>query len=134
MKLNIKKLLALTGLGSLVLFTAAFAGGRCRFADPERRAEFVVDRISDELDLNDTQKSKLDDIKKEVLAARKAHSEDRKGMVKQVIALIESDQWDAKAAESLIAKKRALVDQVSPKVLAKVAEFHAALTPEQRKK
>src|SRR5688572_4025830 len=132
-KLNLRKILSVAGLGSLVLITAAFAGGGCRFGSPEKRAQFIIDRISGELELNTAQEAKLGEIKDEILAARKEHREERQGMVKQLIALVEAPELDKKGVQDLIAKKRDHVDRVSPKIIALVAEFHKTLTAEQRK-
>lgn len=59
-------------VSGLIFLTLGLLVGGCRhYRSPEKRAEFVVKKITSELDLNDSQKKDLYRIKDEILSKRK---------------------------------------------------------------
>lgn len=129
-----KKLgLAVMGFVSLGMASAAFSGCR-HHRSPEKRAEWVVKKISSELDLTDVQVAKLNSIKDEFLAERKAHEGKRKVAVDEFLKQVRSDKMDTAKLQSIVDDRKLHMDQMGPKLVARIAEFHAMLTPEQRNK
>jgi len=61
----VKKGLYLSLIAFLLISVAGFAG--CRRHSPDQKAEFMVDYISETLDLNESQQTHLDQIKDEML-------------------------------------------------------------------
>jgi Spy/CpxP family protein refolding chaperone len=102
---------------------------------PEDKANWVVKKISSELDLTDTQKAELEKMKKEYLQKRKdlniGITQDQKN---EIVTQIKSAKIDEPKMDKMFeerAKSRQLLMQFLNK---KFYEFHAILTPEQRKK
>ncbi|MDX2499883.1 MAG: hypothetical protein QNL14_05170, partial [Deltaproteobacteria bacterium] len=61
----LKKGLNLTLIVVLLIGIVGFAG--CRRHSPEQKAEFMVDYVSETLDLSESQRAHLDQIKEEML-------------------------------------------------------------------
>jgi Spy/CpxP family protein refolding chaperone len=129
-KSSIIILLILTG--SLII-----AGcGRHRFhrASPEKKAEWVVKKITKELDLDEQQQTKLNQIKTELLDKHK----DFKGMHGELFSelrdQISSSQIDQDKLNTLFMEKEDQFREMHTFAISKFAEFHSMLTPEQRNK
>lgn len=106
----------------------------CTHPSPEKRAEWVVSAIKRKLDLNDEQKAKLDAVKQAFLDTRKAHEGDRKKHFEEVKQMILSDKLDANKVKALMQERHKAMEQGFDPVFSKVQEFHASLSPEQKKK
>jgi len=124
------------------LFTlgvCAFAATGCRHGGtPEQKADWVVSKMTRELDLSAEQKTKLDALKLAVLATRAGARTDRKDAVSEIRAAILSDRLDAAKAKSAIEKhqelRRKRFDDGFETVFPKLADFHASLSVEQKSK
>lgn len=114
-----------------VLSALVFTG--C-YRTPEQRAAHFVDRISDELKLDEAQKARLDRIKDEFLAKRLKMVKDRDEVYDEAIGLMKSDAIDRAKLDALTEKTRGRTDDAVKFFFAKFAEFHDMLTPEQRAK
>ncbi|MBL7713970.1 MAG: Spy/CpxP family protein refolding chaperone [Bdellovibrionales bacterium] len=121
------------GIATLGIAPLAFSGCR-HHRSPEHRAEWVVKKIKGELDLTEVQVAKLNSIKDEFLAERKAHDSKRRLAMDEFLKQVRSDKMDTAKIQGLIDERRTHMDQVGPKIVARIAEFHAMLTPEQRNK
>jgi Spy/CpxP family protein refolding chaperone len=101
---------------------------------PEARAEWVVGKIADRLDLNPQQQEELDGISKAVLARhddlRASHDRSRQ----QMLAMVRSDTIDRAELDRLVAERKSDVEALVPFFLDKAVALHALLTPEQREK
>lgn len=117
-----------------VVAAVGLLGGCKRGCDAEGRANKVVSKLSSKLDLNETQRAKLEDAKKAFVAARERARGDREKDVATLKALILSERVEASQVRPLIDKHKQVFDQNFNDVFAKVAEFHASLTPEQKQK
>ena len=79
---------------SLLVFTG------CRQPGHHRGAEFMIDYMSEALDLTDSQQAQLDEIKDELFAkAKRAHPEKR-GQRAEVMALLKSEEIERRSIES----------------------------------
>lgn len=107
--------------------------GSCR-PGPEKRADWVVKKISSKLDLTKEQKAKLDAIKVEVLAKFKEERATHRKMGSEAIALVKSDKLDEAAVNRLLDTRETSMKRLRPYIVDKIVEFHAMLTPEQRAK
>lgn len=114
-----------------VLSALVFTG--C-YRTPEQRAAHFVDRISDELKLNDAQKIHLDRIKDEFLAKRLEMIRDRNEVYDEAIGFMKSDTIDRAKLDALTEKSQGRTGDAVKFFFAKFAEFHDMLTPEQRAK
>jgi len=116
-----------------VFLTATLLSG-CMGHSPEDRANFIVHRIKNELDLNDTQMAKLEGIKNQWLENQKAQKPMREAEANKVIAMVRSDKLDVTALKAMIKDHEDKINDFSPKLLDSLADFHASLTPQQREK
>ena len=98
------------------------------------KADWVVNKISSELDLNDTQKAKLNSLKDEVLKKKDEFKGDHEAMLAEIRTQLLSDKLDQAKINQLFVSRQAKHDEMRQFLIAKVAEFHAVLTPEQRTK
>lgn len=128
-----KKNLLITSVLTLAVVTLVTAGcGRFHYNSPEKRADYIVDRISSELDLTDEQKNELNKIKLEVLVKMNKARENRGENLAEVQDLIKSDQLAKSDVEKAISRHEAKRNEMKPFLIEKIVEFHALLTPEQR--
>jgi len=91
-----------------------------------------VDWIAKRLKLDDQQKVKLEAIQEAIQQARKESRDQRAELLNEVEAQIKSDQLDQAKVLQLVEQRLTLIDQAAPQIIAKVAELHASLTPEQK--
>lgn len=118
-------LLALTG----------FAGANCRpwrHKSPEERAEWIVKRITKELDLNDAQQQTLGRIKDEFIAKHKASRPQMEAQFHALSELIRADSIDQAKLNEIRKKHKAHREAMENFLIEKATEFHKVLTPEQR--
>jgi Spy/CpxP family protein refolding chaperone len=116
----------------VVLFAATIVVG-C-YKTPGQRAERIVNHIAEKLNLNDTQKAKLNAIKDEFMAKAPAMRKTREETFDEVIAFMRSPKIDQDKANALVEKNKTQTDELIRFIFAKYVEFHDMLTPEQREK
>jgi len=120
---------------AVIFIGAAVMGcGRPHHPSPEKRADWVVKKVSSKLDLNTDQKAKLNKIKEEVLAKMKEESANREKVGREALTLVKSDKVDAAAVNKLFDEREAAMKRLKPFFVEKIVEFHGMLTPEQRAK
>lgn len=128
----VKKRLTIALIGVLVSAALLFSG--CRSHSPDHKAEFMVDYISETLDLNDDQKAHLDEIKEEFLAKAKEMHARKEAMHTEFKAELLKEQIDKQRVKALIAQKREHMTEIFDLAVDRLAEFHTTLTPEQKEK
>jgi len=117
-----------------VLISAALVFTGCRSHSHQGKVEFMVDYISETLDLTDPQREQLDGIKEELMAkAQKMHAE-KEAMHDEFMAELRKEQIDQQRIKELISQKRSQMDEIIDLAVVRLAEFHSTLTPEQREK
>jgi len=128
----VKKGLYILLIGMLISGVALFSG--CRRHSHGHKAEFMVDYISETLDLNESQQAQLDQIKDELMAkARQMHA-DKESMHAELVAQLRSEEIDQVRVKAVIAEHRAQMDEIVDLIVVRLAEFHKTLTPEQKEK
>jgi len=128
----IKKGLYISLIGMLISGVALFSG--CRRHSHGHKAEFVVDYISETLDLNESQQAQLDQIKDELLAMAQGMHADKESMREELVAQLRSEEIDQERVKTLVAEHRAKMDEIVDLIVVRLAEFHKTLTPEQKEK
>lgn len=123
---------ALLVFGFAAVVTAAGCGGHCR--SEQGKADWVTNRIANKLDLNDAQKAKLEELKVEILTLRsdlrKGRNEDFANLMSQATA----PELDQAKLQALFDTRKETLEKSAPTVIAKLAEFHKTLNPEQKEK
>jgi Spy/CpxP family protein refolding chaperone len=127
-----KKGLTILLIGMLISGVGLFSG--CRRHSHSHKAEFMVDYISETLDLNDSQQEQLDQIKDELLTKAQDMHADKASMHEELVAQLRSEEIDQVRVKALIAEHRAKMDEIVDLVVIRLSEFHKTLTPEQKEK
>ncbi|XDD50686.1 Spy/CpxP family protein refolding chaperone [Leptospira sp. WS92.C1] len=122
-------------VSGLILIAAVLFAGGCRYyKSPEKRAEYVVKKITSELDLNDSQKTELNRIKDEVLSKRKELKLEGPRIPAEVLAQFRQPTLDEKKINKPFELEMNKMTEMRSFMTKKAIEFHAILTPEQRNK
>ncbi len=100
----------------------------------EKRMEWVADKLTSKLDLDDSQKAKLESIKTELIAKHKELKPKRDAWMTEVISQIRKDTVDVKSLEKLSSEQDVRHIEMRKFFQTKMIEFHAVLKPEQREK
>ncbi len=125
--LMIITILTLVGLG-----TTLFVG--CHHRGGHRGADFMVDYMTEVLDLSDEQEDMADAFKNEILAKAKEKHADKKQMHAEIKAQLSSETIDTERVKAMMIEHRKEMEVVMNLAVDRVAEFHATLSPEQRAK
>ena len=128
----VKKGLYVLLIGMLVSGMVVFSG--CRRHSHSHKAAFMVDYISETLDLNESQQAQLEQIKDELMAKGQQMHADKEAMHEEVVAQLRSEEIDQVRVKALIAEHRAQMDEIVDLIVVRLAEFHKTLTPEQKEK
>lgn len=117
---------------ALSLSLLFFAG--CRQRGHHRGAEFMIDYMSEALDLTDAQQAQLEEIKEEMFAKAKALHDQKKAQHDEFMALVQAETIDPAQLKTLIARHRAQMDEVVDLAVDRVVAFHSTLSAEQKEK
>lgn len=99
---------------------------------PEKRIEFVFDRLTKKLDLTKEQAEKVNKIKAEVIERAKTIRAERKSLHGEITALIKGDSLTPDMVNKFIDKRKAKMEELRPFFVDKIVELHGILTPQQR--
>ncbi len=128
----LKQGLQLAIIISLVCGVALFSG--CRRNSPAYKAEFMVDYVSETLDLTETQQDKLNDIKDELLEKGLQMRANHKVLHDEIMLQLRSDQIDQAALKKAVAEQRTQMEGLINLMIERLAEFHQMLSADQRAK
>ena len=128
----VKKGLYLSLIAFLLISVAGFAG--CRRHSPDQKAEFMVDYISETLNLNESQQTHLDQIKDEMLGKGIQMRADKAAMHSELITQLRSEEIDQGRLKAMVTEHKVKMEELIDLGIEKLAEFHKTLTPEQREK
>jgi len=116
----------------IVVGLLTFAG--CKRHGHHKGAEFMVDYVSEVLDLTDAQRTDLDQIKEEFMAKAEQMHADKDAMKADILAQLEKEEMDADELQRIAALHRARMDEFIDLGIHRLVEFHKTLTPEQKAK
>jgi Spy/CpxP family protein refolding chaperone len=128
----LKKGLYVLLIGILVAGLGLFTG--CRRSSHAHKAEFMVDYISETLDLDATQQAQLNQIKDELMEKAQQMRAGRASMYGEIIAQLRSEEIDQARVMAIIAERRAQMNELIDLLVVRLAEFHKTLTQEQKEK
>lgn len=114
--------------------SAVFAYGRQGpwNMNEQEKAEFIIDRVSKKLDLNDVQTQSFGELTDTVLAIiveGRANKEEHMQMVKD---LLQEPVLDQAKVLQIVQQKTQMVNDKAPAVVASLAGFLDTLSPEQK--
>ena len=119
-------------VGLLIIAVAGFSA--CRRHSHSHKAEFMVDYITETLDLNENQQEQLNQIKDELMAEAKEMHANKESMHAELVAQLRSEEIDQAFVRARIAEHRAKMDLIIDLLVDRIAEFHRTLTSEQKEK
>jgi len=128
----VRKGLYILLIGMLISGVGLFSG--CRRHSHGHKAEFMVDYISEALDLNESQQAQLDQIKDELMAKAKGMHADKESLHEELVTQLRSEEIDQARVKAVIAEHREKMDEIIDLVVVRLAEFHKTLTAEQKEK
>jgi Spy/CpxP family protein refolding chaperone len=115
---------------SLSLLTVA----GCRHRGHHGGAAFMIDYLSEALDLTEIQQAQLDEIKQEMFAKAREMHDEKRARLDEFMALIQSEQIDPAQMKALVAEHRARMDEFVDMAVDRVIVFHSTLSAEQKEK
>ena len=128
----VKKGLYISMVALLIAGVAGLSG--CRRHSHAHKAEFMVDYITETLDLNESQQAQLNQIKEELLEKAQQMHTNKESMHEELVNQLRSEEIDQALVKAKIAEHRAQMDDIINLVVVRFAEFHKTLTPEQKEK
>ncbi len=128
----LKKGLHISMIALLIAGVAGFSG--CRRHSHAHKAEFMVDYISETLDLTESQQEQLNQIKDELMEKAQQMHANKESMHEELVAQLRSEAIDQALVKAKIAEHRAQMDDIIDLIVVRLAEFHKTLTPEQKEK
>ncbi len=129
--INSKKVVALLSALSLSFLLLANCRGHKDF---EKRIEWVASKLTSKLDLDDSQKEKLNQIKAELIAKHKENKPEHMGFSKEIADQIRLEKIDPKVLDKIGSDREAKHTEMRKFFNLKLIEFHSVLRPEQREK
>jgi Spy/CpxP family protein refolding chaperone len=128
----LKKRWYLSLIAFLLIGVAGFAG--CRRHSPHQRAEFIIDYVAETLDLNESQRAHLDQIKDELMEKGIQMRADKSAMYAELVAQLRSKEIDQDRLKAMVTDHKTKMGELIDLGIVRLAEFHKTLTPEQREK
>ena len=128
----VRKVSYITLIGVLVSGLAVYSG--CRHHRHDRGAAFLVDYLSEVLDLTEPQQEQLDRYKEEIMEKALRMRADRKALHEDMINQLRTDDIDKEQLKKTVAKARSQMNEMVDLVVDRLVEFHHTLTPEQKDK
>lgn len=100
--------------------------------NPEKRAEMMVEHISEELELDTVQQETLNEIKNQLMEKRKALKMDREQIINVFKAEMANESFDSSKLQVIIDSQTAKFKLETEFFTAKLIEFHQMLSQTQR--
>ncbi len=97
------------------------------------RADRMVERISERLELDAAQRSKLEALKAKLVSLRQEHASKRQDTKEAVLSLLNEPTLDRNRAEALVQERVGRIQSAAPEVIGLFADFYDGLNPDQQK-
>ena len=130
MKISKRTIIVITA-GTLLIGGVAACKHKMHSATPEERGEWVVEKVSKKLELNETQKIKLVNLKDELLAVRKTMRSDRDEKRAEVLAMMKQPTLDRVKVNTMVQQKINVASTQAPVVIDAMADFYDSLDDAQ---
>ena len=128
-KISRKKKFAIIAGGVILVGTlAAYAGIRNAWHGDHMK--YMVDHVSDELDLDDSQRAQLESLGTQLTETKSAMRSGRE--ISSVLASVDGASLDQAALNTLITDKIDTARLQAPRIIASLAEFYDGLNADQQ--
>lgn len=131
MKLGKRAIIVITS-GVLLIGGVAACKHKMHSASAEERGEWVVEKVSEELELNDNQRVKLVAVKDEFLDMRKTIRSDRTQRRAEVLDMLKQPTLDREKMNAIVSQKIATINARSPAIVDAIGNFFDSLDDSQR--
>ncbi len=127
MKLTKRTIIYITGIALLTTSIVA-----CNRGTPEERGERMVQKITEELALTETQKSNLSEVKDAFLEMRKTMQSNREQTKTDIQHMLQQPILDRDMANSIVNQHIETIHSGSPVIINAIADFYDSLDDTQR--
>jgi Spy/CpxP family protein refolding chaperone len=131
MKLTKRTIIFIIG-GAILATGVAACNYGMRFSGPEERSEWMMHKITKELELNETQQARLENVKDELLKARKTMHENREQHSSDIIAMLKQPTFDRDKANTIVSQHIETVNTQAPVIIDAIGDFYDSLDDAQR--
>ncbi len=123
------------------LLTVGISGGVLAFGahnhwgmSPDEKAEFVTERVTSKLDLNESQQENLKVLAKDMMALMEEMKAGRQAHMEQIQQILAEPVLDQTAALQMIQDKTQAINDKAPAAIASLALFLDSLDVDQKSK
>lgn len=120
--------------GIILIAALAIGGMKHHFDSFEKVANHVEKRITNELELNKEQQSKLHDIKLNIIAKKKEFQGFHKDIYEEILTESKKNNFDKGKVNKLLETQEEKFREMRKFFVDQYAEFHNILSTEQREK
>ena len=131
MKLTKRSLIYITG-GALLTAGVVACNHGMHFGTPEERGEWVVEKVTRELELDTAQQARLETVKDEFLDMRRDMRSDREQTRADVLAMLQQPTLDRDKANSIVTGYVEKFNTRSPQNVDAIGDFYDSLNDQQR--
>ena len=131
MKLTRRNIAFMTG-GVLLTVGVVACNHGMHFGSAEERGEWIVQKVTNELELDQTQQARLAAVKNEFLDMRKSMHSDREQTRTDVLAMLKQPTLDRGKANAIVGQYIEKVNSRSPVIIDAIGNFYDSLDDAQR--
>jgi Spy/CpxP family protein refolding chaperone len=131
MKFTKRTILLLAG-GTLLAVGIAACNHGIHFGTPEERGDWMVEKVTKELELNTTQQTNLSEVKDEFLELRKTMRSGREQHRADILAMLQQPTLDRNKANEIVSYHVDTINTRSPAIIDAIGNFYDSLDNEQR--
>ena len=131
MKLTKRTILLLSG-GVLLAVGIAACNHGMHFGTAEERGEWMVQKVTKELELNTTQQANLSAVKDEFLGLRETMRSGREQHRADILAMLQQPTLDRNKANEIVSYHVETINTRSPDIIDAIGDFYDSLDSEQR--
>jgi protein CpxP len=100
--------------------------------DPEHRAQWMQEKVTKELELNDVQQVNLKRLSDEILTARKAMKTQFGDDRDQLLVVLDQPTMDRETVLGMIQSHTRAIDERAPAIVVAVGDFYDSLNAQQQ--
>jgi len=118
----------------VIVFVAccALAAWGCRRCAPEKRREWMLQKLTRDLELTESQQGQLDQHKTELLVKAREVWAAHPNTFDELGLQLRKDTFDQGRIQDIMSQNAARRQELSALLIASLAEFHRTLSPAQR--
>jgi len=131
MKLTRRTLIYMTG-GVLLAAGVVACNHGMHYGSADERGEWMVQKVSKELELNEKQQARLAEVKDEFLDVRRTMHYEREQTRADVLAMLEQPTLDRDKANTIVSQHMTTINSRSPVIIDAIGNFYDSLDDAQR--